>query len=105
MKISAKNHPQSGFFFRNLDPDCCNLQSGRKLSSLIYIGFPGKSRLRIPDCGESPQSGIYPNKSTTYENFQIAGNPFSLRERGKPRLRGITSCAVLSMMGGSGGTV
>lgn len=81
MKITAKNCPQSGSFFRNLNPDCCNLQSGRNLNSLIYISLLEKSRLRMPDCGEPPQSGKHPNKSTTYENFQIARNPFSLRER------------------------
>jgi hypothetical protein len=81
MKIRPKTGPQSGPFFRILNPDCCNLQSVRKLSSLIYIGFLAKSRLRIPDCGESAQSGFPPNKSTTYEKFQIARTPLSLRER------------------------
>lgn len=105
MKNCPKIRPQSGLFFRNLNPDCCNLQSVRKLSLLIYIGFSAKSRLRISDCGESPQSGIHPYKSTTYQKFQIAGTPFSLRERGKPRLRGITSCVFLFTMSGSGGAV
>jgi hypothetical protein len=103
MKITVKNRPQSGLFFRNLEPDCCNLQSGRNLNSLIYKDLFQKSRLRTSDCGESPQSGKHPNKSTTYEQFQIACGPLSLREReANPAYAGLPLQDTVTLVGQGG---
>ncbi len=105
MKNTVKNRLQSTIFSCNLKPDCSNLQSTCKLISLIYKCFFANFRLQSVDCKDPLQSTNILCKSITCGKLKIARTPLSLRERDKPRLRGVVSDLVPSGIGGDGGAV